>query len=69
MVEWKVQIRRFDIRSALTSLESFLAALQEGHLTRLVKIFGYLKIVPGKRTGIVVSPEYIEEISGKGNNV
>ena len=35
----------------------------------MVKIFGYLQSVPGKSKGIVVSPEYIEEISGKGDNV
>ena len=46
MAEWSVQIRRFDIRYDLTSFNRFSAALREGHLTRLIKIFGYLQTVP-----------------------
>ena len=67
--EWAVQIRRFDIRYVLNSLIMFSVAPREGHLTLLVNIFGYLQIVPGKSKGIIVSPEYIEDISGKGDNV
>ena len=35
----------------------------------MVKIFGYLQVIPGKSKGIFVSPEDIKEISGKGYNV
>ena len=55
MAEWVVQIGRFDIRYALTSLNRFSAAPREGHFSRLVKIFGYLKSVTGRRIIIVVS--------------
>ena len=65
MEEWEFQIGRFDIRYALTYLNIFYAAPQEGHLTRLVKIFSNLQSVPGKRKSNVVSPEDIGEINGK----
>ena len=32
-------------------------------------MFGFLKSVCGKRKGIVISPEDIEDISGKGANM
>ena len=67
--EWAVQIGIFDIRYALTSLNIFSASPREGHLTQLVNIFGYFQSVPGKSKVIVVSPEDIEEIRGKGDNV
>ena len=66
--KWIFQIRRFDISYALTSLNRFSATPMEGHISRMVNIFGYLKRVYGRRKGIVVSPEDIEEISGKGAN-
>ena len=47
--EWAVQIGKFDICYDLTSLNRFSTAPQEVHLTRLVKVFGYLKSVLGKR--------------------
>ena len=45
MTEWAVQIGRFDIRYDLTSLNRLSAAPREGHLSRLIKIFGYLQTV------------------------
>ena len=63
-----MQIGRFDIRYALTSLNRFSVAPREGRLSQLVKIFGYLKSVTGRRKIIVVLPEDIEEINGKGSN-
>ena len=69
MTEWSVKIGRFDIRYTLTSLNRFLAAPREVHLSRLVKIFGYFQRVTGRRKSIIVSPEYIEDITGKGANV
>ena len=68
MAEWAVQIGIFDIRYAVTSLNRFSAAPREGHLKRLVKIFGYLKNDSAKHKIIVVSPEDIWEVSGKDAN-
>ena len=69
MVEWAVQIGRFDIRYALTSLNRFLAAPREGHLSWLVKLFVYLQRVTGRRKVIVVYTEVTKEMSGKVDNV
>ena len=65
---WAVQTGRFDIRFALTSLNSFLGAPMEVHISWLVKIFGHLQRVTGRRKSIVISPEDMYEISGKGDN-
>ena len=43
-----------------------MAAPREGNLSQLVKIFGYLQSVAGRRKIIVVSPEDIYYIIGKG---
>ena len=59
MAKWAVQIGSFDINCALTSLNRFFAAPGEGHLSWLVKIFGYLQSVTGRRKYIVV---YTEDI-------
>ena len=69
MAEWAVQIGRSDIFFALTSINPFSAAFMEGHLSWLVNILGCLRSVTGRRKIIVISPEDIEEISGKGVNV
>ena len=69
MSEWEFQIGRFDICHTLISLKRFQAAPREGHLSWLVKIFGYLQSVTGRRKSIVLAPEDIEEIIGKGANV
>ena len=68
MAEWAVQIGRFDICYAITSLNRFSAAPWEVHLTFLVKIFGYLQNFSGECRSIAVLPEYIGDISGKGAN-
>ena len=68
MAEWAVEIRRFDIRYNFPSLNRFYAAPWEGHLTRFVKIFGYLQNVYGNRKSIFVSPDDIGEIRSKGDN-
>ena len=68
MEEWAVHIGRFDICYTVTYLNRFSAAPREGHLKRLVKIFGYLQKVLAKRKIIVVSPEDIVEIICKGAN-
>ena len=56
MTEWAVQMGRFDISYALTSLNRFLAVPREVHLSQLVKIFGSLQSVSVRRKGTVVSP-------------
>jgi len=68
MAEWAVQIGRFDIRYALTSLNRFSAAPRAGHLKRLIKVFGYLQTVSAERKSIVVSSEDIREVVGEGCN-
>jgi len=45
--QWLVQIGRWDIAFALCSLSRFSAAPREGHLDRLLRVFGYLKKHPG----------------------
>ena len=64
IAEWAVQIGRFDICYALTYLNRFSAAPIEVHLTRLIKIFGYLQTVPAKNKSIVVLHEDIGGITG-----
>ena len=59
MAEWAVKIGRFDIRYTLTSLNRFSAAPRQGHLTRLINIFGYLQTVPADSKNILVSAEDI----------
>ena len=58
MAEWAVQIGRFDIHYALTSLNRFSAAPRQGHLTRLIKIFGYLQTMPAETKNILLKPQY-----------
>ena len=41
---------------------------REGHLKRLVKIFGHLQDATGRCKSIVILPEGIREINGKGDN-
>ena len=65
MAEWVLQIGRFDIRYALTSLNLFYATPREGHLKRLINIFGYFQTDPENTKSIVVSHEDIGGINGK----
>ena len=69
MSEWAVQTRSFYICFTLTPLNRFSAAPRKGNTSRLVKIFGYLQSVTGIWKSIVIQPEDIENISGKGANV
>ena len=63
-----VQIERFNISFPVTSLNRLSETQREGHLKRLVKIFGYLQHATGGRNIIVISPDYMMDISGKGTN-
>ena len=68
MAEWMVQIGRFDICFAVTSLNHLLVNSLEEHIKRLVKIFGYLKYANGRWKIIVILLKDIREISGKDVN-
>ena len=68
MIEWMVQIRRFDILFYVTSLIIFSADTREVHLNCQVNIFGYVQDNTGRRKSIVISPEDIREISVKAYN-
>ena len=68
MAEWMVQIGRFDIPFAVTSINRFSAAPREVHIKRPVNIFGYLKNPPGRWKSIVILSYDIRKINGKGAN-
>ena len=63
-----VQIGRFDIRFSVSSLKCFLPDPREGHLKQLVSIFIHFYNTTGRRESIVIQPENIREIIGKGDN-
>jgi len=54
--QWVIQLGRFDIAVHVMTLSSFRAIPREGHLDRLMKIYGYLSRMDGAtiriRTGI-----------------
>ena len=58
MEEGMVQIGRFEIRYAVTSLKRFSASLWESYIKILVKIFGYLQHTNVMRESIL-SPQRI----------
>ena len=68
MTKWIVLTGRFGIRFVVTFLNRLFAAPWEYHIKRLVNIFGYLQDTTRRRNIIVISPEDIREISGKGSN-
>jgi hypothetical protein len=43
MLNWIVQIGRFDVAYATASLSRFTACPRKGHLTRALRVFSYLK--------------------------
>jgi Reverse transcriptase (RNA-dependent DNA polymerase) len=42
-VQWAVSLGRFDVQTATMTMSRFCAAPRLGHLTRLKRIYGYLK--------------------------
>ena len=48
MARWIVHLGRLDIMFALGCLDRFAAVPREGHFTRVLKIFGYLKKYPNR---------------------
>jgi hypothetical protein len=60
MLVWIVTIGRIDVAHATSSLSRFTACPRQGHLERVLRVFGYLKKRPNRR--IVVDsrdPEYV----------
>ena len=50
MLNWIVGIGRFDIAHATSSLARFSSCPRKTHLDRALRVFGYLKRFPNKRT-------------------
>ncbi|MGH3053654.1 MAG: reverse transcriptase domain-containing protein, partial [Gaiellaceae bacterium] len=48
MGQWIVSLGRLDIVFAISSLSRFLACPREGHMDRILKVFGYLKKFPNR---------------------
>jgi hypothetical protein len=42
-LQWAISLGRFDIQTATMTMSSFRTAPRQGHLTRLKRIYGYLK--------------------------
>ena len=41
--QWSITLGRFDVMFAIQTMARFSAAPKEGHLTRMLRVFGYLK--------------------------
>ena len=52
MLNWITGIGRFDIAHATTQLARFASCPRKGHLERALRVFGYLKKKPNRRTMI-----------------
>ncbi len=52
MLQWAVSLCRIDICFAVSSLSRFCACLREGHFTRALRIWGYLKKYPDRSLNI-----------------
>jgi len=63
MLNWIVCLGRMDVAFAVTSLSRFSACPRKGHLSRLMRIFGYLKKFKNRR--IVVDSNDLIVIGGK----
>ena len=56
MLQWAVTLCRVDICFATSTMSRFSAASREGHLTRVLRIWGYLKKYPNHALGIDHTP-------------
>jgi hypothetical protein len=66
MLQWAVMLCRVDICYTVSSMSRFYAVPREGHLTRVLRIWGYLKKYPDRAISINnTSPEDEEEITQK----
>ena len=41
--QWPITLGRFDVMFAILTMARFSAAPKEGHLNRMLRVFGYLK--------------------------
>jgi uncharacterized protein (DUF2249 family) len=56
MLQWAVKLCRIDICYATSSISRFSAAPREGHLSRVLRIWGYLKKCPNRALDIDHKP-------------
>ena len=63
MLNWIVCLGRMDVAFAVTSLSRFSACPRKGHLSRLLRIFGFLKKYKNRR--IVINSDDPIVIGGK----
>jgi len=63
MLNWIICLERMDVAFAVTSLPRFSACPRKGHLSRLMRIFGYLKKCKNRR--IIVDSNDPIVIGGK----
>jgi hypothetical protein len=78
-LQWLVTLGRFDIHVGVATMGSFRASPRQGHLTRLKRIYGYIKKFPDGairfRTGIpdhesynnLPNHDWMQTIYGKGS--
>ena len=58
-LQWLVSLGRFDIATAVMTMSRFRAAPRQGHLDRLMRIFGYVKAFShAKLRFLVDAPDY-----------
>jgi len=60
MLNWVVQLGRFDVAFATASLSRFSASPRDGHLERVLRVWGYLKGQPSLRITINSDPPRFE---------
>ena len=56
MLQWVITISRADVCYATSSLSRFSAAPREGHLSRVLRVWGYLKNYPNRAIRIDSPP-------------
>lgn len=66
ILQWASVIGRLDITHAVSSLSRFSAAPRQGHLDLVVRVVGYLKKFPNKRSYInpaplIMNPDRVKE--------
>ena len=66
-LQWLITLGRFDISVGVATMGSFRAAPRKGHLDRLKRIFGYIKLYPDGairfRTGVPAHESYTPPIN------
>jgi hypothetical protein len=67
MMQWVVSLCRINICYAVSSLSRFCACPREGHMTRALRVWGYLKKYPNRSLNInpnefSIPGEYVDYI-------